>query len=386
MMLLTGTMCYGDSWIPKANFGGPIRSDAAGCAINGKGYIGTGYANGYSKDWWEYDPLTDAWTQKADFIGNSTVESTCIAILGKAYFLPYINGNNFYAYDPVTNTWTMKATFPGQQRQGAIGFAIDNKGYFGLGSVSGAPSPYSKDLWEYDPITDSWNQKADLPGVPRMHSAAFSLGSKGFVGLGLTSSGNLNEFWEYDATTNAWTQKSNFPGGLRYEGTAFSVGGYGFMGGGYMLLPMNDFWRYDAQTDTWSPIAPLPHVGIVETVCFTIGNYAYMGTGWDGNVFMNNFWQYSTDSIAVSVNEMTPEKFYVQIYPNPSKDYINVISSEINQPLKVTVVDSRGKLVYSDKNFFSEKKISTQNMSEGNYFITLQNDRHSKVIKLVVNK
>ena len=43
-----------------------------------------------------------------------------IGIIGKVYFLPFSNGNNFYMYDPLTNTWTMKATFPGLQRQGAI--------------------------------------------------------------------------------------------------------------------------------------------------------------------------------------------------------------------------------------------------------------------------
>lgn len=376
---------YGDLWIPKANFGGQGRADAVGCAINGKGYIGTGYTTGYSADWWEYDPLTDAWTQKASFTGNSMVEATCITIMGKAYLLPFNNGNNFYMYDPTTNNWTMKATFPGLQRQGAIGFTIDNKGYFGLGGVNSV-NPHQNDLWEYDPIADSWVQKASLPAAARMFAAAFSIGLKGYIGTGSSSSGTLSDFWEYDALMDTWSQKSNFPGGARFEGTAFSVGGFGFMGGGYGTLPKNDFWRYDAQTDTWTPIASLPHVGIVETVCFTIGNYAYMGTGWDGNVFMNNFWQYSTDSTAASVNNLTSQPFNVQVYPNPAKDHFNVINAESNQPLQITVADSRGKLVYADKNLLPKKKISTQNLSDGNYFITLQNDRHRKVIKLVVSK
>jgi len=384
-LLLFSKQCLSDMWIPKANFGGPNRADAVGCAINGKGYLGTGYTTGYSKDWWEYDTLTNAWTQKADFMGNSNVEGTCIGIIGKVYFLPFSNGNNFYMYDPLTNTWTMKATFPGLQRQGAIGFTIDNKGYFGLGGVN-SPNPHKNDLWEYDPATDSWNQKADLPAAARMFAAAFSIGSKGYIGTGSSSSGTLSDFWEYDAISDTWTQKSSFPGGQRYEGNAFSVGGFGFMGGGYGPLPRNDFWRYDPQTDSWTPIALLPHNGVVETVCFSIGNYAYLGTGWDGTNFMNNFWQYSADSIVLSTHEISENNSEIMVYPNPAKNFIIIKCNDFTKSLKVTLTDSQGRAVFKNDNYFPNDKINLMSYPAGCYFATIENNSLKTVSTVAVIK
>jgi hypothetical protein len=50
------------------------RSGAVGFSIGYKGYIGTGlHPNDYSnlKDFWEYNPAANTWTQKADFGGTA---------------------------------------------------------------------------------------------------------------------------------------------------------------------------------------------------------------------------------------------------------------------------------------------------------------------------
>ena len=41
--------------------------------------------------------------------------------------------NDFWEYDPSTNTWTQKADFGGTARNWAVGFSIGNKGYIGTG-------------------------------------------------------------------------------------------------------------------------------------------------------------------------------------------------------------------------------------------------------------
>ena len=60
------------NWIAKAPFGGTVRQYAVGFSINNKGYIGTGWdmGAGYRDDFWEYDPATNSWTQKATFTGG----------------------------------------------------------------------------------------------------------------------------------------------------------------------------------------------------------------------------------------------------------------------------------------------------------------------------
>ena len=40
---------------------------------------------------------------------------------------------DFWEYDPAANTWTQKADFGGTARDGAVGFSIGSKGYIGTG-------------------------------------------------------------------------------------------------------------------------------------------------------------------------------------------------------------------------------------------------------------
>src|SRR5258705_11976593 len=59
-------------------------------------------------------------------------------------------------------------------RFGAVSFSIGNKGYVGTGS----DGEDRKDFWEFDPIANTWTQKADFGGDARSYAVGFSIGSK----------------------------------------------------------------------------------------------------------------------------------------------------------------------------------------------------------------
>src|SRR5881392_3149286 len=81
---------------------------------------------------------------------------------------------------PAEDKWTQKANFPGGfGRYGSIGFSIDDKGYMGTGYDFYLG--HQKDLWEYDPVTDAWTQKADLGGVGRESAVGFAINGKGYI-------------------------------------------------------------------------------------------------------------------------------------------------------------------------------------------------------------
>src|SRR5437667_303628 len=100
------------------------------------------------------------------------------------------------------DTWTQKADFGGGIREAAVGFSIGSKGYIGIGLDVFA---FDSDFWEYDDATNTWAQKADFGGTARELAVGFSIGSKGYIGTG---SGDVKDFWEYDPATDAWTQKA----------------------------------------------------------------------------------------------------------------------------------------------------------------------------------
>ena len=87
-----------------------------------------------------------------------------------------------------------------------------------------------------------WTQKANFGGTARRAAVGFSIGTKGYIGTGSTSTGYKNDFWEYNPSSNAWTQKANFGGTTRYAAVGFSIGAKGYIGTGGTTTYKNDFW------------------------------------------------------------------------------------------------------------------------------------------------
>ncbi|CAN5621294.1 hypothetical protein BH11BAC1_BH11BAC1_24960 [soil metagenome] len=140
--------------------------------------------------------------------------------------------NDLYEYDPSNDTWTARANYPGVIRSSAVGFTIGSKGYVGLGNNNLINANYS-DFYEFDPTTNSWTVKASFPGTARGGMGCFSIGNSGFVGCGhnFTSGTRYNDFWEYTLQNNTWTQRASFAGTQRST-TGLSIGNRGYFGTG----------------------------------------------------------------------------------------------------------------------------------------------------------
>ena len=84
-------------------------------------------------EWWEYDPASNSWAQKADYIGNNgngDQDVTAIAIDGIGYIGGgWLGGPGHFKYNPITNTWTQIA-MPPLDVANTDTFVIDGKGYY----------------------------------------------------------------------------------------------------------------------------------------------------------------------------------------------------------------------------------------------------------------
>jgi len=131
-------------------------------------------------------------------------------------------------------TWTPKAPLPALGRWAPVGFTIGTKGYLGTGRDASnfASNNPLDDFWEYDPITNSWTQKANFGGGPRVGAVGFSIGSYGYIGTGVANTIQYNDFWEYNPIANTWTQVANVGGPPRSFAVGFSIAGKGYIGTG----------------------------------------------------------------------------------------------------------------------------------------------------------
>jgi N-acetylneuraminic acid mutarotase len=191
--------------------------------------------------------------------------------------------------------WTQKADFPGIGIDYPFSFSIGNKGYVGTGAIDAPWFTVTNEFWEYDPSANVWTQKANFGGNSRFAAIGFSIGNKGYAGLGTDSSGTyLQDFWEYDPSTNIWTQKANFGGGSRTFAMGFSIGNAGYAGTGYSSSFTADLWKYDPVADTWSQMADLSSTWRASSKGFAIGTNGYVIGGYYGTSLLSDAWEYNS--------------------------------------------------------------------------------------------
>jgi N-acetylneuraminic acid mutarotase len=286
---------------------------AVGFSIGTMGYIGTGDGGGgnnYKTDIWQYNSTNNGWNQEANNFPGTYARSEAVgfSIGAKGYIGTGEDNqgnyfNDLWEFDPSTDVWTYINTFSPILRIGAVGFSIGAKGYIGTGyGGAGYNGGYKTDIWQYDPSTNLWVQKADFPGDPRSEAVGFSIGTKGYIGTGYNGS-YYKDFWEYDASTNQWTRKTDFPGDARSEAVGFSIGAKGYIGTGYNGSFYSDFYEYNPSTNAWTGKANFGGGGRSEAVGFSIGAKGYIGTGKgaSGGLY-NDFWEYTpTDNYRVSI-------------------------------------------------------------------------------------
>ncbi|MFH0893486.1 MAG: T9SS type A sorting domain-containing protein [Bacteroidota bacterium] len=254
----------------------------------------------------------NTWVRKADLTGDSRYCGAGFSIGTKGYFSCGLTSsgwdNDLWEYSQTTNTWSQKADVPGiTGRYGPAGFAIGNKGYIGLGCNS-SNTPQT-DLYEYNPVANSWTSKAGFPGSARYNVATFVIDSSAYLCCGtIGTSPYLSSVWAYNKVTNAWSQKSDVPGDARLGGIAFAINGTGYFGTGYSSASnlLQDFYAYNPLTDTWTSRQDFP-IPTQASCAFSIGSWGYVGTGQSdlGGSNHSNFYDYSP-----ATNSWTTEASY----------------------------------------------------------------------------
>jgi N-acetylneuraminic acid mutarotase len=374
-------------WTQKQSLPSNARCSGIGVATNTKGYLIGGYLGGYDhfKETWEYDPSTNTWLQRADFPGAKRRWLIGFVLNDKVYvgLGGFMNGpsnytyySDFYEFNPDSNVWHQKASFPGTPRVSAFCFNSDNKGYVG-GGLNG----YSvlSDLWRYNPVTDNWIQKNNITCGARWGCSSFSLGYQAvgktvYVGLGYNGSSFLKDFWEYNIAADSWIQRANLPGVGRWYGASFAIGNYGYMGtGSNGSSYLQDFYQYDRGTDTWVQIPNLTGPGRCEAISFFINDKGYVSTGaTSASTYTTDLWEL-TPSWYTNVEKITDQNEF-SLYPNPATDHFQISLSDGNtSETVISVFDINGKLTLQKKIGPNQKTINIDcaNFARGKYFIRL---------------
>lgn len=302
------TTSTGD-WVRGGVLSGTDRSNAVAFEINGLGYLGTGYdGTNRLNDFWEYNPTTNGWRQRADFIGDARSEAIGFSVLGKGYIGLGYDGINlfkdFYEYDPGTNAWTQKSDFgttipvqdhPVLGRYGAVAFAIGNYGYVG----TGYDVTTKNDFFKYDPSADIWSTITSYPGEKRMSAIAFVAGNNGYVGTGIYNGIYQKDFFQYSPTADVWKRMQGLENTYdlkRYGAAAFSINNKGYISTGTYTSVVSNTWEFTPPVTAngigyWTQKGNFEGVSRTGAVGLTIGNRGYVLTGKNGNSRYGDMWE-----------------------------------------------------------------------------------------------
>ncbi len=228
-------------------------------------------------------------------------------------------------------TWIQKAEFPSSSRNHGLGFTVGTKGYYGLGDKQTKLFVFKSytDIWEYDPKTNVWTQKADFPGPARLAIRGFSVDNKIYAGFGYiisaygpTAGSNeyQTDFYEFDPATNQWSKKNN----------AYLGRGDIFFSNKGRIYCVNPEYRtlnkYNPSTDTWfeskwekNLIAPDPDNISGSDICFSLGEKEYFVTAaGKKDKFINPLWELNPNAVTwLKKNDLPP----------PGSDTISIFTS-----------------------------------------------------------
>lgn len=273
-LILTGLLGFHsislarDKWTEKADMP-TARDNLSTSVVNGKIYaIGgsIGLVGGVAVPTAaveEYDPATDTWIKKTDMptprwgLSTSTVDGKIYAIGGKKF------GNilsTVEEYDPVTDKWTKKADIPTARMW--LSTSVVNGKIYAIGGWDGSSLATVE---EYDPKTDKWmkKEKADMPTA---RSALSSSVVKGRIyaiggrteppGIGFMSHSTVEEF---NPLTNKWTRKADMPTARGHlsssviNGKIYAIGGASVRMAYYPTVE-----EYDPEMDRWAKKSDMP--------------------------------------------------------------------------------------------------------------------------------
>ena len=89
----------------------------------------------------------------------------------------------------------------------------------------------------------------------------------------------------------------------------------------------------------------------------------------------------------VSANEELEFENFVDVYPNPFYNEINVVSEGVKSDVLITIYDQIGREVFSknyqNNNLIFNKNIELQHLRSGLYFVSIKNDGKEAIKKIV---
>jgi len=339
------------SWLQISDFPAAERDDGVAVTVGNTAYFGTGSmaTGGISIDFYALN-AANSWTPIAA-MPQYTQRQYAGAFAGPNSFFIF-SGDGFsgplsdlYKYDIASNSWSAKTSRPGPGVYGAACLEFGDKIIIiGGKSPAGSGQQASSLVWEYTISSDSWQQKADFPGGGRFRASAAVINGKGYLMFGVDENERMRkDMYRYDPGSDTWTRVLDFPQGIGRSYAAMrQVNNKLVMFGGYDSLNVyhKDVWFFDPAAEHWTLQNDLPSFGRKGGMSAVLGNNFYYSCGIDvNNTRLKETWVLDVP-VGIRENELQSR---FAVYPNPARELIHVEGNEQNRITQLLLTDVCGK-------------------------------------------
>jgi len=186
-----------------------------------------------------YQVRRNRWIRGADMraVRAGRYGTTASAVGGRIYAIGGYDRGEYLGvveeYSPRQDTWTRKADMPTPRFQ-AVSAAVGGRIYVIGGGTAGPPPPpnaKAATVEEYEPETDTWRSRQDMP-TARHAAAVAAVGGLIYVMGGVENGVRFSSAVEvYDPVTDDWDRLDDLPlprawgGAAAYDGRIYLVGG-----------------------------------------------------------------------------------------------------------------------------------------------------------------
>jgi len=380
LLSIVGISFSQNQWVQKDSINGAPRSVASAFVLNGEGYVLAGLdQDGFRRKMYSYTYWQDDWDDEESIGGISgsglargsassfSLNNKGYICLGQGVTNPFFN--DLWEYDPNTHIWTQKANFIGSPRRSAVSFTIDSLAYVGTGISSNG---LEKDMYSYNSATNTWTQKNDFGGTARKEAVGFSMGGQAYVGTG-DDGIYTNDFWQYQPVSDSWIQKTDFPGTPRKGAVGWGIFPSAFIATGEdnTFAFKKDVWEYNYFNDTWIQRADFPGNGRSNAVAFVLQDLAFIGSGYNGE-FFDDVYAYRR---IVGLDYLS-KKISFTVYPNPVHSSFSIRTEIKNAEIKL--ISMSGDRINVETSKTPEGfKVIRPNVPAGSYFVQITDKKTS---------
>ena len=271
------------------------KTSSAGTQVSNVTSVSVALENA-AKQW---TPRTDMPTARFLF-GTCVVDGKVFAIGGEADKFGDTSIATVEMYDPKTDTWERKADMP-TARAGVSTLVVDGKIYaiggaemkkYQVGRGWGHSGKLLPTIEIYDPVTDTWTQKADMP-VPRSSNSTCIVDGKIYIIGGVAANKKPNRLDSvdiYDPATDTWTKGKSMNHARGGASVSVVNGKIYVMGGvGWPQIPnhpgpfLSSVEVFNPETNHWKEIAEMPTPKGFHTASVINGKIYVIGGGFRGN-------------------------------------------------------------------------------------------------------